>query len=38
MAAQASLALGLWLALAQRNWEAVKTFLDDGCISLDIPR
>ncbi|MBN7321796.1 limonene-1,2-epoxide hydrolase [Mycobacteroides abscessus subsp. massiliense] len=37
MAAQASLALGLWLALAQRNWEAVKTFLDDGCISLDIP-
>jgi len=33
----ASVVTGLWLALSQRNWEAVKTFLDDDCIYLDMP-
>lgn len=33
----ASVVTGLWLALSQRNWEAVKRFLDDDCIYLDMP-
>ncbi|WP_255485849.1 nuclear transport factor 2 family protein [Mycobacteroides sp. LB1] len=33
----ASVVLGMWLALSDRNWEAVKTFLDEDCIYLDVP-
>lgn len=37
MSAEAAVAVGLWLALSQRNWEAAKTFLGDECIYLDMP-
>jgi limonene-1,2-epoxide hydrolase len=29
--------LGLWKALSARDWEALKTFLSDDCIYLDMP-
>lgn len=33
----ASVVIGLWVALSERNWDAVTTFLDDDCIYLDMP-
>ena len=29
--------LGLWQALSRRDWEAVKTFLSDDCLYVDMP-
>jgi limonene-1,2-epoxide hydrolase len=29
--------LGMWQALSDRNWEALKTYLSDDCIYLDMP-
>lgn len=29
--------LGMWSALSARDWEAVKTFLSEDCIYLDMP-
>lgn len=29
--------LGLWRALSGRDWDAVKTFVSDDCIYLDVP-
>ncbi len=29
--------LGLWQALSGRDWDAVKTFLSDDCIYVDMP-
>jgi len=29
--------LGMWQALSRRDWEAVKTFLSDECIYVDMP-
>ncbi len=29
--------LGLWQALSQRDWDAVKTFLSDDCLYVDMP-
>jgi limonene-1,2-epoxide hydrolase len=29
--------LDMWQALSNRDWEAVKTFLSDDCIYLDMP-
>ncbi|MEZ0364485.1 nuclear transport factor 2 family protein [Mycobacterium sp. pUA109] len=29
--------LGLWRALSRRDWEAVKTFLSQDCIYVDMP-
>jgi limonene-1,2-epoxide hydrolase len=29
--------LGLWQALSRRDWDAVKTFVSDDCIYLDVP-
>lgn len=29
--------LGLWQALSDRNWDAVKTFLSADCIYIDMP-
>jgi limonene-1,2-epoxide hydrolase len=29
--------VGMWQALSQRDWEALKTFLSDDCIYLDMP-
>lgn len=29
--------LGLWQALSDRNWDAVKTFLSADCIYVDMP-
>ncbi|MGB3481419.1 MAG: limonene-1,2-epoxide hydrolase family protein [Mycobacterium sp.] len=29
--------VGMWRALSARDWEAVKTFLADDCIYLDMP-
>jgi limonene-1,2-epoxide hydrolase len=29
--------LGLWRALSERDWDAVKTFVSDDCIYLDVP-
>ncbi len=29
--------LGLWRALAQRDWDAVKTFLAADCLYVDMP-
>ena len=28
---------GMWEALSDRDWEALKTFLSDDCIYLDMP-
>lgn len=28
---------GMWKALSARDWEAVKSFLSDDCIYIDIP-
>ena len=28
---------GMWAALSARDWDAVKTFLSDDCIYLDMP-
>ena len=33
----ASVVVGLWVALSERNWKAVTAFLDDDCIYLDMP-
>ena len=32
-----STVLGMWKALSDRNWEAVKTFLAEDCIYIDMP-
>jgi limonene-1,2-epoxide hydrolase len=29
--------LGMWKALSNRDWEALKTFLSDDCIYVDMP-
>ena len=29
--------LGMWNALSRRDWEAVKTFLSEDCIYVDMP-
>jgi limonene-1,2-epoxide hydrolase len=29
--------LGMWQALSRRDWDAVKTYLSDDCIYLDVP-
>ncbi len=29
--------LGMWKALSNRDWEAVKTFLSEDCIYVDMP-
>ena len=29
--------LGMWQALSDRDWEAVKTYLSPDCIYLDVP-
>lgn len=29
--------LGLWRALSRRDWDAVKTFLSDDCLYVDMP-
>ena len=29
--------LGLWQALSRRDWDAVKTFLSDDCVYVDMP-
>jgi limonene-1,2-epoxide hydrolase len=29
--------LGMWQALSRRDWDAVKEFLSDDCIYLDVP-
>lgn len=29
--------LGLWKALSRRDWDAVKTFLADDCLYVDMP-
>ena len=29
--------LGLWRALSQRDWDAVKTFVSEDCIYVDMP-
>ena len=29
--------LGMWAALSARDWEALKTFLSEDCIYLDVP-
>jgi limonene-1,2-epoxide hydrolase len=29
--------LGMWQALSDRDWEALKTYLSDDCIYLDMP-
>jgi limonene-1,2-epoxide hydrolase len=29
--------LGLWQALSRRDWEAVKAFLSDDCVYVDMP-
>jgi limonene-1,2-epoxide hydrolase len=31
------LVLGLWQALSNRDWEAVKTFLSPDCLYVDMP-
>lgn len=28
---------GLWQALSRRDWDAVKTFLSDDCLYVDVP-
>ncbi len=33
----ASVVLGMWLALSDRNWKAIEPFLSDECIYLDVP-
>ena len=32
-----SVVLGMWRALSDRDWEAVKTFLAEDCIYVDMP-
>jgi limonene-1,2-epoxide hydrolase len=29
--------LGMWKALSDRDWDAVKTYLDDDCLYVDMP-
>ena len=29
--------LGLWRALSRRDWDAIKTFLSDDCVYVDMP-
>lgn len=29
--------LGLWQALSRRDWDALKTFLSDDCLYVDMP-
>jgi limonene-1,2-epoxide hydrolase len=29
--------LGLWQALSRRDWDAIKTFLTDDCLYVDMP-
>ncbi|PHV66846.1 nuclear transport factor 2 family protein [Williamsia muralis] len=32
-----SVVLGLWAALSRRDWEAIKGFVSDDCIYVDMP-
>ena len=29
--------LGMWKSLSDRDWDALKTFLDDDCLYVDMP-
>lgn len=33
----ADVVLGMWRALSDRDWEALKTFIADDCIYVDMP-
>ncbi|OBI92365.1 nuclear transport factor 2 family protein [Mycobacterium asiaticum] len=35
--APADLVIGLWQALSRRDWDAVKSFLSDDCLYVDMP-
>jgi limonene-1,2-epoxide hydrolase len=35
--AEVNTVLGMWKALSDRDWEAVKTFLAEDCIYVDMP-
>ena len=35
--AVADVVTGLWQALSRRDWDAVKTFLSDDCLYVDMP-
>jgi limonene-1,2-epoxide hydrolase len=35
--AVAEVVLGLWQALSRRDWDAVKTFLSEDCLYVDMP-
>jgi limonene-1,2-epoxide hydrolase len=36
-AAIREIVLGMWSALSARDWEALKTFLSDDCLYVDMP-
>lgn len=33
----AEVVLGMWQALSERDWEALKTFISEDCIYVDMP-
>lgn len=35
--AAAEVVTGMWRALSRRDWDAVKTFLSDDCLYVDMP-
>ncbi|OBK97451.1 limonene-1,2-epoxide hydrolase [Mycobacterium asiaticum] len=35
--APADVVIGLWQALSRRDWDAVKSFLSDDCLYVDMP-
>ncbi|OBI99071.1 nuclear transport factor 2 family protein [Mycobacterium asiaticum] len=35
--APADVVVGLWQALSRRDWDAVKSFLSDDCLYVDMP-
>lgn len=37
MIAVEDVVLGMWRALSRRDWDAVKTFLADDCLYVDMP-
>ena len=37
MIAAEDVVLGLWRALSRRDWDAVKTFLAEDCLYIDMP-
>lgn len=37
MIAAQDVVMGLWQALSRRDWDAVKTFLSDDCLYVDMP-